>query len=113
MQMEDPSRRTSGHSRETLATGEVVLDEEFNFVRPDNSPATISMSASPVRNASGEMVAAVAAFWDNTERKVASVALRDSEEHFRMLVESAHDYAIFMLDPQGNVVSWNKGAERV
>ena len=97
----------------TLATGEVVLDEEFNFVRPDNSPATISMSASPLRNASGEMVAAVAAFWDNTERKVASEALRDSEEHFRMLVESAHDYAIFMLDPQGNVVSWNKGAERV
>lgn len=71
------------------------------------------MSASPVRNASGEMVAAVAAFWDNTERKVASEALRDSEEHFRILVESAHDYAIFMLDPQGNVVSWNKGAERV
>jgi two-component system, chemotaxis family, CheB/CheR fusion protein len=97
----------------TLSTGEVVLDEELDFVRPNNTPATISMSASPVRNSAGDMVAAVAAFWDITERKVAQETLRDSEEHFRMLVESAHDYAIFMLDQHGDVVSWNQGAERV
>src|SRR3954447_18863117 len=39
--------------------------------------------------------------------------LRPSEEHFRLLVESVRDYAIFMLDPEGRVVSWNAGAERI
>ena len=36
-----------------------------------------------------------------------------AEERFRLLVEGIHDYAIFMLDPQGNVSSWNAGAERI
>jgi PAS domain S-box-containing protein len=39
--------------------------------------------------------------------------LRKSEEDFRSLVESTRDYAIFMLDPQGRVASWNAGAERL
>jgi PAS domain S-box-containing protein len=39
--------------------------------------------------------------------------LRQSEERFRLLVEGARDYAIFMLGPDGRVVSWNEGAERV
>ena len=38
--------------------------------------------------------------------------LRASEERFRLLVEGAHEYAIFMLDESGHVSSWNKGAER-
>jgi PAS domain S-box-containing protein len=36
-----------------------------------------------------------------------------AEEQFRLVVESVKDYAIFMLDPQGNIVSWNSGAERI
>jgi PAS domain S-box-containing protein len=36
----------------------------------------------------------------------------ESERQFRIAVESVQDYAIFMLDPHGNVVSWNIGAER-
>jgi hypothetical protein len=39
--------------------------------------------------------------------------LRASEERFRILVEGTRDYAIFMLDPTGHVVSWNLGAERL
>jgi PAS domain S-box-containing protein len=35
------------------------------------------------------------------------------EERYRLLVESVKDYAIFMLDPQGRVVTWNAGAERI
>jgi PAS domain S-box-containing protein len=43
----------------------------------------------------------------------AEEALRDSEEKYRMLLDEIQDYAIFMLDPQGVVVSWNAGAERI
>ena len=39
--------------------------------------------------------------------------LRESEERFRLLVESVKDYAIFMLDTEGGIVSWNLGAERI
>jgi PAS domain S-box-containing protein len=41
------------------------------------------------------------------------LALRQSEERFRLLVEAVQDYAIFMLDPDGKVSSWNIGAERL
>lgn len=40
-------------------------------------------------------------------------ALYESEQHFRLLVEAVRDYAIFMLDPQGRVITWNVGAERI
>jgi PAS domain-containing protein len=39
--------------------------------------------------------------------------LRESEEGFRLLVDSVRDFAIFMLDPSGRVMSWNAGAERI
>jgi PAS domain S-box-containing protein len=45
------------------------------------------------------------------ERDHALELLRQSEERFRLMVESVRDYAIFMLDPDGYVTSWNKGAE--
>src|SRR6202521_4500948 len=40
-------------------------------------------------------------------------ALLDSEETYRMLLDAIEDYAIFMIDPQGQILSWNAGAERI
>ena len=41
------------------------------------------------------------------------VSARASDEVFRLLVESVQDYAIFLLSPEGNVMTWNAGAERI
>ena len=48
-----------------------------------------------------------------TRLRESKEALRASEERFRLLVNSVEDYAIFMLDTEGRIVSWNEGAERL
>ncbi len=51
---------------------------------------------------------------ERTSQLEATVAeLRHSEERFRLLVEGVRDYAIFMLGPDGRIISWNEGAERI
>ncbi len=52
-------------------------------------------------------------FRNRGERDLALKKLQESEERFRLIVESAHDYAIFMLDKTGNIVTWNIGASRM
>jgi PAS domain S-box-containing protein len=47
------------------------------------------------------------------EREQAEQVRRDSEERFRLLLDGVKDYAIYMLDPEGRVISWNAGAENV
>ena len=47
------------------------------------------------------------------ERKRAEQSFVESEENFSKFVNAVKDYAIYLLDPQGNVMSWNKGAEKI
>lgn len=50
---------------------------------------------------------------DITERRQVEEALTSSQEHFRHLVQGVTDYAIYMIDLEGHVSSWNEGARRI
>jgi PAS domain S-box-containing protein len=50
---------------------------------------------------------------ERVQRRRAQEALRESEERFRLLIDSAQDYAIITLAPDGSVLEWNPGAERI
>jgi PAS domain S-box-containing protein len=64
----------------------------------------------------GLLMAVVAGAWsvqqDRSRRRL-SRSLQDSEEQFRMLLDGIQDYAIFLMDARGRVLSWNDGAERI
>jgi formate hydrogenlyase transcriptional activator len=79
--------------------------------RKDGTEFPIDIMLSPVETDGNRSILAVVR--DITDRKRAEIALRRSEERFRLLVEGAQDYAIFMIDPEGRVATWNSGAERI
>lgn len=50
---------------------------------------------------------------DITDRRMVEAKLSESEAQFRHLVQGVTDYAIYMIDPEGKVSSWNEGARRI
>lgn len=77
-----------------------------------SEPRRVRVSLTPVRDSEGQALYVFLQVQDITAQRTAEDQLRQSEGHFRLLVEAVEDYAIFMLSPEGVVVSWNAGAQR-
>jgi two-component system CheB/CheR fusion protein len=97
----------------SLAQGIAVAGQEIAFRHPDGTAGVLSISSTPVLDGDGKMIAAVATLFDITEQRRAAEQLRESEQGLQLLIDSALDYAIFMIDLDGCVISWNRGAERL
>ena len=88
--------------------------EDYGWrVRKDGSRFWANVVVTALRDAGGRLYGFGKVTRDVTRQRQADEALRASEERFRLLVQGVRDYAIFMLDPNGNVSSWNEGAERI
>ncbi|WP_240044255.1 PAS domain S-box protein [Nocardioides albidus] len=88
--------------------GEDVVAFEHPVER-ENDVRTVRVTLTPVRDSRGEPLYTFAQVQDVTSE----LELRRSEEVFRLLVTAVKDYAIFMLDVDGRVASWNAGAEYI
>ncbi len=84
---------------------------EKELRRTDGTSCVVEFSTAPT-TVHGEPAAEIIAH-DISERRRAADELRQSEERFRMLVEEVHDYAIYMLDTAGHVITWSTGAEHL
>ncbi|MBS1955789.1 MAG: PAS domain S-box protein [Cyanobacteria bacterium SZAS-4] len=108
-QREERRAEWASMAGEQLSSG--LATYESVGVRADGTEFPVEISLSPLQSEEGVFVST--AIRDITLRKVAEANLRDSEERFRLLVAGVRDYAITMLDADGNVVSWNSGAEHI
>lgn len=107
--------RKSGLPQRALDTAlrEGRFEGEGWRVRKDGTRFWSSVVIDPIRDPSGKLLGFAKITRDLTDRKMAEETLKQSEQQFRLLVQSVTDYAIFMLTPEGRVSNWNPGAQRI
>lgn len=107
--------RADGLPARALATARAdgKFEQEGWRVRKNGERFWAHVVIDPIWDKAGTLVGFAKITRDLTERQEASASLRESEELFRMLVQSVTDYAIYRLDRHGYVISWNAGAQRI
>jgi PAS domain S-box-containing protein len=96
-----------------MASAKGRFEDEGWRVRKDGSRFWANVVITALKDPGGRVRGFAKITRDLSERRRHEDLLRQSEERFRLMIDSVRDYAIFMLDPEGRVISWNSGAERI
>ncbi len=96
-----------------IAATEGFFGEEGLRLRKDGSLFWTGVTITPLLNQGPEPIGFVIVAQDITDRKKMQEALRVSEDRFHLLMDGVSDHAILMLDPEGAIVTWSRGAERI
>jgi PAS domain S-box-containing protein len=96
-----------------VASKEGRIEDEGWRVRGDGVRFWANTVITALHGQDGSVTGFAKVTRDMTRHREAEERLRQSEEMFRLLVESVKDYAIFLLDAEGNIVTWNEGARRL
>lgn len=111
-----PQDRAAGLPQRALDTAlhEGRFEGEGWRVRKDGTLFWSHVVIDPIIDSqTGDLLGFAKITRDLTDRKMAEETLKQSEQQFRLLVQSVTDYAIYMLDPDGRVTNWNLGAQRI
>ena len=98
--------------RSAIARGEGKTLETVR-VKKNGEPVNVSITFSLVKDGTGKAIGATEVLRDISSRKKAQEALRASDERFRLLMEGAKDYAMFLIEPNNVISYWSEGAQRV
>jgi hypothetical protein len=110
----DAARMTRWPDQELqLALAQGRYEEEGWRIRKDGSRFWANVVITPLFDEGGAHTGFGKVTRDLTERRAHEEALLQSEERFRLLIDGVREYAIYMLDPEGRIQSWNKGAELI
>ncbi len=109
---EDIAAGKPQHELEVALADGRVEDEGWRR-RKDDSHFWTNTVITVLRGKDGTLRGFAKVARDLTVRRKAEETLRQSEEVFRLLVASVKDYAIFLLDPEGHITTWNAGAQRI
>ncbi len=89
------------------------LETEGWRIRKDGSRFWANVVVTRINDSTGSLIGFSKVTRDLTERRRAQDELEKSEQRFKLMISEVRDYAIFMLDPEGRIASWNEGARRL